>query len=57
MERVEEYIAMGVPNVWVVDPSRRRGYHFTKEGMHGAKDGVLRTTNPDLEVPLAAVFA
>lgn len=56
MERVEEYLAMGVPNVWVVDPLRRRGYHFTSDSMHEAKDGILRTTNPDLAVPLAPLF-
>ena len=56
MERVEEYLAMGVLNVWVVEPLRRRGYHFTAEGMHDAKDGVLRTRDPDLAVPLASIF-
>lgn len=56
MERVEEYLAMGVPYVWVVDPLRRRGYHYTAEGMREAKDGLLRTSNPDLVVPLAALF-
>ncbi|HEY7336288.1 MAG TPA: Uma2 family endonuclease [Bryobacteraceae bacterium] len=56
MERIDDYFAMGVPNVWIVDPLRRRGYHFTPEGMREAKDGVLRTTNPDLEVSLASLF-
>lgn len=56
MERVEEYLAMGVPNVWVIEPLRRRGYHFTAEGMHEAKGGVLRTTDPDLAVPLGSIF-
>jgi Uma2 family endonuclease len=56
MERIDDYFAMGVPNVCVVDPLRRRGYHFTPEGMHESKDGVLRTTNPDLAVLLAPLF-
>jgi Uma2 family endonuclease len=56
MERVEEYLAMGVPNVWVIEPLRRRGYHFTAEGMHEAKGGVHRTTDPDLAVPLGSIF-
>jgi Uma2 family endonuclease len=56
MERVEEYLAMAVPYVWVVDPWRRRGYHYTTEGMREAKDGLLRTSNSDLVVPLASLL-
>jgi hypothetical protein len=47
---------MGVENIWVVDPHKRRGYRYTGEGLLEAKDGVLRTSNPDLAVPLTAVF-
>ena len=56
LERIEDYLGMGVPNVWVIDPWRRRGYHYTPDGMQEAKGGVLRTSNPDLAVPLAALF-
>jgi Uma2 family endonuclease len=55
-EKIEEYLRMGVPHVWVIDPRRRQGYHFTVDGMREAKDGILRTSNPDLAVPLAALF-
>jgi hypothetical protein len=47
---------MGVPHVWVIDPRRRQGYHFTADGMREAKDGILRTSSPDMAVPLAALF-
>jgi hypothetical protein len=30
---------------------------YTSEGMHEPKDGVLRTENPEIVVPLAEVFA
>ena len=56
LERIEDYLAMGVPHVWVIDPWRRHGYHYTREGMQEAKDGVLRTSNPDLVLALAALF-
>src|SRR5579871_1630356 len=55
-EKIEEYLRMGLPHVWVIDPRRRQGYHFTTEGMREAKDGILRTSNPDIAVPLAALF-
>ena len=55
-EKIEDYLRMGVPNVWVIDPRTRRAYHYTADGMREAKDGVLRTSNPNIEVPLAALF-
>jgi Uma2 family endonuclease len=55
-EKIEEYLRMGVPHIWVIDPRRRQGYHFTADGMREAKDGVLRTSNPDIAVPLAGLF-
>jgi Uma2 family endonuclease len=56
VERLDDYLAMGVPNVWVIDPRLRRGYRYTVEGFLEARDGVLRTSNPDLAVPLHALF-
>jgi len=56
VERLDDYVAMGVPNVWVIDPGARRGYRRTGEGLIEATDGVLRTSNPALEVPLNALF-
>jgi Uma2 family endonuclease len=56
VERLEDYLAMRVANVWAIDPRQRRGYRYTAEGFLAAKDGILRTANPDLAVPLADLF-
>ncbi|HEV1287171.1 MAG TPA: Uma2 family endonuclease [Bryobacteraceae bacterium] len=56
LQRLDDYRAMGVENIWVVDPHKRRGYRYTSEGLLEAKDGILRTSNPDLAVPLNALF-
>ena len=56
MERISDYLAMGVSYVWVVDPSARLGYIYTPEGMREAKDGVLRTGSPGLSVSLPEIF-
>jgi Uma2 family endonuclease len=56
VERLDDYLSMGVANVWVIDPALRRGYRYTSEGLLEAKDGILRTSNPDLAVPLSALF-
>jgi Uma2 family endonuclease len=56
VDRLDDYLAMGVPNVWIIEPHARRGYRYTSEGFLTAKDGVLRTSNPDVAVPLTALF-
>jgi Uma2 family endonuclease len=56
-ERIDDYLAMGVPYVWLVDPGTRRAYTATAgEGLREVKDGVLRTANPEFEVPLRELF-
>jgi len=56
MERVEEYLSLGVPYVWVIDHWRHRGYECTNDSIREPKDGVLRTKNPELCVALASLF-
>lgn len=56
VDRLDDYVSMGVPNIWVIDPHTRRGYRYNPDGLLEAKDGILRTTNPDIAVPLSAVF-
>jgi Uma2 family endonuclease len=52
-DRIDDYLAFGVPHVWVVNPRRLRGFHYTTEGMHEAKNGILRTVDPAISVPVA----
>jgi Uma2 family endonuclease len=56
-ERIDDYLAMGVPYVWVLDPQTAQAYRATStEGLREVKDGVLRTDNPVLEVPLSEIY-
>lgn len=41
----------------VVDPAARRGFIYKPEGMREAEDGVLRSHDGSLEVPLSALFS
>ena len=56
-ERLDDYLAMGIPNVWVIDPNSRRGWHITRAGHLEALDGVLRSTDGKVATPLTEVFA
>jgi Uma2 family endonuclease len=51
-ERIDDYLAFGVPHVWVINPRKPRAFHYTADTIREAKDGVLRTTNPDIVVPI-----
>jgi Uma2 family endonuclease len=55
-ERITDYFQMGVQYVWLLDPESKRAFCYTPGEMHEILDGVLRTKNPDLEVPLSEVF-
>jgi Uma2 family endonuclease len=55
-ERIGDYLSFGVPYVWLLDPRTRRAYVHTPGQMHEVKDGMLRTSNPEIAVPLAELF-
>ena len=55
--RINDYLAMGVPYVWVLDPETRQAFTATAvNGLVEVKNGVLRTENPVIELPLAEAF-
>jgi Uma2 family endonuclease len=56
-ERVEDYIAMGVKNNWVIDPWKRLGYYGTAQGFTPTDDGQLKIQGTPIEISLASVFS
>ena len=55
--RINDYLAMGVPYVFVLDPETRQAYIATAaEGLREVRSGVLRTENPVIEIPLHEIF-
>ncbi len=55
--RIQDYLAMGVPYVWVLDPATRQAYVSTAaDGLREVKDGVLRASDPTLEMPLGGLW-
>jgi Uma2 family endonuclease len=58
IQRIDDYLEMGVAYVWVLDPKLKLAYTATAaEGLRELKNTVLRTENPTLEVPLNEIFA
>ena len=54
--RIADYLAFGVPYVWMIDPAERRAWVYTKEGRREVSDA-LTTTNPALRIRLDEIFS
>jgi Uma2 family endonuclease len=55
-DKVHDYLELGIPNIWVVNPRSRRVLVHTAEGSREVKDA-LRAQDPAVEIPLAEIFA
>lgn len=55
-ERVDDYLKLGVPHVWLLDPRKKRAWSYTREGKREPAD-VLTTDTPRIELPVAEIFA
>lgn len=56
-DRIDDYLKFGVSYVWVINPRSRRAWVYTRDSIYEVKDGILKTENPQLTVPLAEIFA
>jgi len=55
--RINDFLAMGVNTVWIIDPETRQAFTATAaEGLREVKSGILRTESPLIEMPLVEVF-
>jgi Uma2 family endonuclease len=50
-ERLDDYVAMGVANVWVIDPQKRRAYTYSADGTMEAINGELRVAESSIAIP------
>jgi Uma2 family endonuclease len=53
-ERLDEYAAMGVLNIWVADPGRRKAYAYRNAGL--LEVDRFETEQPRILLPLDEVF-
>lgn len=57
LEKLEEYAAMGVRNIWVADPRRLKAYTYRNKGLEEVTGGRFQTEEPETSLPLDEVFA
>jgi len=55
-QRIDDYLAMGVPYVWVLDPATKSAYSVAPRQPAAKATGVLQTQNPAVELPLSEIF-
>ena len=53
---IGDYLNFGVPNIWVIDPWKHRGWRVTREGWIPALDGIMRTADHRIAMPLSEVL-
>ena len=56
-ERIDDYLNFGVRYAWLINPLNRRAWVYTTDGSREVKDGILRTENPSISIPLDEIFA
>jgi Uma2 family endonuclease len=56
LPKIKEYLGIGVAWIWVIDPEEKSALCFSKKDPAGSACDVLRTENPDIEIPLDRAF-
>ncbi len=52
-----DYLAMGVENLWLIDPMRRSAWTFDASGLHEADPTQLRVVGTEIHLDLTDAFA
>jgi len=54
---LQDYRAMGVANIWLIDPQERLAYSFGQGGLKQQEDLVLRVIDSDISLDVNTLFA
>ncbi len=55
-ERIDDYLAFGVENIWIFDPESRRVWTADRTGLHLAQNGELTVAGTPIRVALSDLF-
>ncbi len=55
-ERAADYLAMGVPMLWIVDPWKRQAFHSDAAGLREVSEELV-VPGTEIQVTLAEIFA
>jgi Uma2 family endonuclease len=55
-DRVDDYLAFGVPNIWILDPVGRRAYVCTRGDFREPEGGILDVASSPIRIRLDELF-
>jgi Uma2 family endonuclease len=55
--KLRDYLAMGVPNIWVFDPDKRTAHRFDADGLHLVTEADLVVPGTEIRMIVAEVFS
>ncbi len=55
--KLDDYVAFGVENIWVIDPATRSAMTADRFGLHPVESGELTVPETPIRVDLGALFA
>lgn len=56
-DRMDDYLAMGVGNLWLVDPVERRFWTVDADGIHPLRADAFTISDTAVRIPLAEIHA
>jgi Uma2 family endonuclease len=56
-EKLNDYLAMGVPNIWAFDPDARTAHRFDATGLHLVTEPYLTAPGTEVRVNVAEAFS
>jgi Uma2 family endonuclease len=56
-EKLKDYLAMGVPNIWAFDPDERTAHRFDADGFHLVTEEELLVPGTGIRVNVAEAFS
>jgi Uma2 family endonuclease len=56
-DRIDYYLAFGVPNIWIFEPTKRRAYVCTQQGLLIPEDGILAVPGSPIQIPSQNFFS
>jgi Uma2 family endonuclease len=57
LDRLDDFLAMGVPNVWLLDPVERVAYTYSASGLKLVRSAQLFVPDSPIHLQLAELFA
>ena len=56
-DRIDDYLAFGIENIWIFDPERRTAFTATASGLFPVRSNELTVPNTRIRVVLSDLFA